>query len=56
MLKIKRGYEVHFDIEDEKVIIKKSQRKVNFNKYIGYLKDQKDKKSDDIMKRLREGA
>jgi len=56
MLKIKRGDEIVFEIENEKVIIKKSQRKANFNKYIGYLKDRSNKKVDEIIGQLREGA
>ena len=55
ILEIEQGDEILFEIENEKVIIKKSQKKANFNKYVGYLSDQNEQKSDDIVRYIREG-
>ncbi len=54
-LNVKQGDEVVFKIEDEQVIIKKANNKANFRKFIGFLSHAREKKSDEVVRHLREG-
>lgn len=55
-LNVKHGDEVVFDVEDEKVILRKKGKNTRFHQYIGYLKPKTDTKVDDIVHQLREGG
>ncbi|MBN2710620.1 MAG: AbrB/MazE/SpoVT family DNA-binding domain-containing protein [Calditrichaceae bacterium] len=54
ILNIEQGDEILFEISDKNVIIKKGERKANFNKYIGFLKNKDGHTSDEIVRQLRE--
>jgi len=53
-LNVKHGDEVVFNVEDEKVIVRKKVKKTRFHQYVGYLKHKTDTKVDDIISQLRE--
>lgn len=55
VLNIKQGDKIIFEVEEEKVIIRKGWEKADFRKYIGFLKNKKGQKVDDIISSLREG-
>jgi AbrB family looped-hinge helix DNA binding protein len=54
MLNIKTGDEVDFEMEKNKVVLKKkTATDRNFEKYVGFLSHLKGKRSDDIVEQLR---
>lgn len=55
VLNIKQGDKIIFEVEEEKVIIRKGGERADFRKYIGFLKNKKGQKVDDIISYLREG-
>ena len=54
ILEVKQGDEVVFDVEDDRVVVRKKQRTAAFRKYVGVLKDKEGEKVEDIVRRLRE--
>ncbi|GBE41177.1 MAG TPA: AbrB/MazE/SpoVT family DNA-binding domain-containing protein [Nitrospirae bacterium] len=52
-LGISPGEDLLFEERNEVFYIKKSPRKSPFNKWVGYLKDGKTKKSDSVIEELR---
>ena len=52
-LNIDNGDQVVFEIKDEKVVVRKKKKKAQFNKYIGFLKDNDGQSVDEIISRLR---
>ena len=54
MLSIKTGDEVVFEMEKNKVVLKKKKASDrNFEKYVGFLSHLKGKRPDDIVEQLR---
>lgn len=54
MLSIKTGDEIVFELDKDKVILKKKPVSVrNFRKYVGYLSHLKGKRPEDIIEQLR---
>jgi AbrB family looped-hinge helix DNA binding protein len=56
ILKVKQGDVIIFEVEEDKVIVKKKEKEAQFKKYIGFLKNKDGQKADDIIKHLREGT
>ena len=54
MLSIKTGDEVIFELDRDKVVLKKkTTADRNFEKYVGFLSHLKGKKPEDIIEKLR---
>jgi len=54
MLGINTGDEVVFEMEKNKIVLKKKEAVCrNFEKYVGFLSHLKGKRPDDIVKQLR---
>lgn len=56
MLHIEKGDEVIFEVHEEDVVIRKKESRPQFRKYIGYLKDKKGLKADEIIREMRNGV
>jgi AbrB family looped-hinge helix DNA binding protein len=54
-LRVERGDEINFEIENDQVVVKKIPQKAQFEKYIGYLKNKNGQTSDEIVENLRDG-
>lgn len=53
-LKVKQGDEVVFEVEDERVVLRKKERAPAFRKYVGALRNGHRSSADEIVRRLRE--
>lgn len=53
VLRVKQGDEVVFEVEDEKVIVRRKDKTAHFRDYIGILRDKEGQKADNIVRRLR---
>ena len=54
MLSIKTGDEIVFEVDTDKVLLKKKAISArNFNKYLGFLSHLKGKQPEDIIEQLR---
>ena len=53
VLKVKQGDEVVFEVADEKVTVRRKEKRAQFQKYVGFLKSKKGQKVDEIIRRLR---
>jgi len=54
MLTIKSGDEVVFEIDEEKIVLKKKRGAIeNLKNYVGFLSHLKGKKSDEVIDELR---
>ena len=54
VLGVKKGDEIIFEIEHEKVIVRKKDQEPRFHEYIGYLKGKEYRDSDEIVRKMRE--
>lgn len=55
VLDVGQGDEVVFEVEENRVIVRKKERKAQFRKYVGFLKNKEGLKVNDIICTLREG-
>ncbi len=55
VLHVKQGDEVIFEVEEDKVIVRRKNKHPRFQKYVGFLKSKKGQKADEIVRALREG-
>lgn len=57
LLSIKTGDEINFEVDNEKVLLKKKSASVkNFKKYLGFLSHLNGKRPEDIIDELRGSA
>ena len=52
-LNINQGDQVDFEIENDRLVVRKGQKSAQFKRYVGFLKNKKDKTVDKIVDELR---